>query len=35
LRGKRCVSLGFAVKAGNALGFAVEIKPKKKVKKQA
>ena len=33
LRGKRSVSLGFAVKAGDALGFAVEIKAKKKVKK--
>ena len=35
LRGKRSVSLGFAVKAGNALGFAVEIKPRKKIKKRA
>lgn len=33
LRGKRSVSLGFAVKAGDALGFAVEIKPRKKIKK--
>ena len=33
LRGKRSVSLGFAVKAGDALGFAVEIKARKKVKK--
>ena len=35
LRGKRSVSLGFAIKAGDALGFAVEIKSKKKFRNHA